>query len=211
MTTAPSFGSAPTWSSSAPTVGDEAAAGRVLGDRVGDALGGAEVRAVEHQQRRVVRGRTGGAARRGAGGCRRGAAGRAATAPAVGRAPGPQPDLDVEVVGLDRQRLLGLELVVGVVDRARTAAGACRARASPPAARTAGRCRRAARCRTACRRSAGSSPRLSGLKWSGSNASGPRPRPAGRGAASPIRIDRRRRPSRAGTCRRGPCPRTGGA
>jgi hypothetical protein len=33
---------------------DESAVGRVLGDRVGEALGGAQVRAIQYQQRRVV-------------------------------------------------------------------------------------------------------------------------------------------------------------
>ena len=33
---------------------DEPAVGRVLGDGVGEALGGAQVRAIEHQQRRLV-------------------------------------------------------------------------------------------------------------------------------------------------------------
>ena len=96
-----------------PDRGHEPAVGRILGDGVGEALGGAQIGAIQHQQRRVVRSRAGHRRRQRAGAPRARVRCRERRS---GRAPGPRLDPDLEVVGLDRERLLGFELVVGEVD-----------------------------------------------------------------------------------------------
>ena len=156
----------------------ETALGALLGEPGGDGLGGAEVGAEQHRSAWCRAGAPAGPAPRAGSRARRRAAvprwlgGLAARSMCTS---GPRPHPDVEVGGLDGER--GLRSAAGSRGgrRGRSAAAACRARASPPAGRTACRCRRAARCRTACRRSAGIDASRSGAMCSGLNsaASGP--------------------------------------
>src|SRR5262249_19029102 len=94
---------------------DEPAVGRILGDRMGEALGSTQVRAIEYEKPRVVSGNA-------KNWCSDGLCGwlgrdgqSCGCQGSRGGAPSPALDLDVEVVRLDGQRLLGVKLVVGVV------------------------------------------------------------------------------------------------
>ena len=121
----------------------------ILGDAGGNSLGGAEVGPEQHHERGVVslpgplrtRLRLSGlpVGRRGGDRDRGGARGSA----------WPLLDLDQQAVGLDRQTLFDLQLDSSGSRRSRSVAAACRARASPPASRTGGRCRPADPNRTA--------------------------------------------------------------
>ena len=158
MMTPPSFGSAPTWSSSAPTVATNPRLVASSAMRVREALGRAQVRADTAPAAASWCASALGGRRRQPAEAPRPAALSGDAAPRICRAPGPRPDLDVEVVGFDRQRLLGFELIVREVDELEPLQEHAQHEGRPPAGRTAGRCRRAARCRRACRRSAGSWP-----------------------------------------------------
>ena len=89
---------------------------RQIGDARRQFLGGTEIGAVEHQQRRIVAGPRRGAGRGRAGTCRcrRGAGIGAALAI------GARADLDLEAFRLDRQRFLQMHLVALMVDQLET-------------------------------------------------------------------------------------------